>query len=200
MSSRRRPARLRSAAIALAVVAASVALAACGDDDSDSDTTATTAAGGAETISVQSVGGLEALVDAEGKVLYTNDLDTAKKVTCTAECAVDWVPVTSESGEPTADDPSVASKLGVVTNPEGASQVTYESKPLYTFIQDPPGEVTGNGFVDSFAGVTFTWTAATAAGSGQESAAAATTETEETETEATETEDSGDSGGGGFGY
>jgi predicted lipoprotein with Yx(FWY)xxD motif len=203
MSSRRRPARLRSAAIALAVVAASVALAACGDDDSDSETTAagsTTAAGGAETISVQSVGALEALVDAEGKVLYTNDLDTAKKVTCTAECAVDWVPVTSESGEPTSDDPSVASKLGVVTNPEGARQVTYEGKPLYTFIQDPPGEVTGNGFVDSFAGVTFTWTAATAAGSGQESAAAATTETEETETEATETEDSDDSGGGGFGY
>jgi predicted lipoprotein with Yx(FWY)xxD motif len=201
--SSRRPALLRIAVIALAVIAASVALAACGDDDSDSDTTAagsTTAAGGAETISVQSVGGLEALVDAEGKVLYTNDLDTAKKVTCTAECAVDWVPVTSDSGEPTSDDPSVAAKLGVVTNPEGASQVTYEGKPLYTFIQDPPGEVTGDGFVDSFAGVTFTWTAATAAGSGQGSAAAPTTETEETETEATETEDSGDSGGGSFGY
>jgi predicted lipoprotein with Yx(FWY)xxD motif len=205
MSSRRRQARLRIAAIALAAIAASVALAACGDDDSDSDTTAagsTTAAGGAETISVQSVGGLEALVDAEGKVLYTNDLDTGKKVTCTAECAVDWVPVTSGSGEPTSDDPSVAAKLGVVTNPEGASQVTYEGKPLYTFIQDPPGEVTGNGFVDTFAGVTFTWTAATARGAQPGAGAATTTETEtesETESETTTEEDSG-AGSGGYGY
>jgi predicted lipoprotein with Yx(FWY)xxD motif len=198
-----RPARLRIAAIALAAIAASVAIAACGDDDSDSDTTATgsaTATGAAETISVQSVGGLEALVDAEGNVLYTNDQDTAKRIACTAECAAIWVPVTSESGQPTSDDPSVEAKLGVVTAPDGASQVTYEGLPLYTFTEDAPGEVTGNGFTDAFAGITFTWTAATATGSGQGSAAANTTETEATETEETETEDSGGSGGGGYGY
>jgi predicted lipoprotein with Yx(FWY)xxD motif len=191
----RRPARLRIAAIALAAIAASVAIAACGDDDSDSDTTAagsTTATGAAETISVQSVGGLEALVDADGNVLYTNDQDTAKRIACTAECAAIWVPVTSESGQPTSDDLSVEAKLGVTTA-DGASQVTYEGKPLYTFTEDSPGEVTGNGFTDAFAGVTFTWTAATASGSEQGSGAAAT-ETEATETEETETEDSGGSG------
>jgi predicted lipoprotein with Yx(FWY)xxD motif len=205
----RRPARLRIAAIALAAIAASVALAACGDDDSDSETTAasstTGTAAAAGTISVQSVGGLEALVDAEGNVLYTNDQDTAKRVACTAECAAIWVPVISQSGQPTSDDPSVAAKLGVVTAADGASQVTYEGLPLYSFTEDAPGEVTGNGFTDAFAGVTFTWTAATATGSGQGSAAANTTETEATETEATEseateTEDSGGSGGGGYGY
>jgi predicted lipoprotein with Yx(FWY)xxD motif len=194
-----RPARLRIAAIAVAVIAASVALAACGDDDdSDSDTAAagstTGTAAAAGTISVQSVGGLEALVDAEGNVLYTNDQDTAKRISCTAECAAIWLPVTSKSGQPTSDDPSVAAKLGVVTAPDDASQVTYEGLPLYTFTEDSPGEVTGDGFTDAFAGVTFTWTAATAAGTGQGSATA-TTETEETETE-----DSGDSGGGGYGY
>jgi predicted lipoprotein with Yx(FWY)xxD motif len=199
----RRLAPLRIAGLGLAVIAASVAIAACGDDDdSDSEgtaagsTTGTVAA--ADTISVQSLGGIEALVDAEGKALYTNDLDTAKKVTCTAECAVDWVPVTSESGQPTSDDPSVSAKLGVVTNPEGASQVTYEGKPLYTFIQDPPGEVTGDGFVDTFAGTTFTWTAATASGAAQGAGATATTtETDTTESDETESDDSG---GGGFGY
>jgi predicted lipoprotein with Yx(FWY)xxD motif len=194
----RRPARLRIAAIALAAIAASVAIAACGDDDSDSDTTAagstTGTAAAAETISVQSAGGLEALVDAEGNVLYTNDKDTANRISCTAECAAIWVPVISQSGQPTSDDSGVEAKLGVVTTPDGASQVTYEGKPLYTFTEDSPGEVTGNGFTDAFAGVTFTWTAATAAGTGQGSATA-TTETEETETE-----DSGDSGGGGYGY
>jgi predicted lipoprotein with Yx(FWY)xxD motif len=193
----RRPARLRIAVIALAAIAASVALAACGDDDdSDSAATAagsTTATGAAEKISVQSVGGLEALVDAEGNVLYTNDQDTAKRIACTAECAAIWLPVTSESGQPTSDDSSVETKLGVVTAPDGASQVTYNGKPLYTFTEDSPGEVTGDGFTDAFAGVTFTWTAATAPGSA--TGATAPTETEATETEETETEDSGGSGG-----
>jgi predicted lipoprotein with Yx(FWY)xxD motif len=194
----RRPAALRIALIALAAIAPSVALAACGDDESDSETTAagsaTGTAAGAETISVQSIDGLDALVDADGNALYFNDQDTAGKVACTAECAAIWLPVTPESGQPSSDDSSVEAKLGVITGADGASQVTYEGKPLYTFTEDTPGEVTGNGFVDSFAGVTFTWTAATAGGSQQ--ATGATT----TETETTETEDSGDSGGGRYGY
>jgi predicted lipoprotein with Yx(FWY)xxD motif len=191
----RRPVRLRIAAIALAAIAASVALAACGgDDDSDSENaaagTVTEAVAGAETISVQSVDGLDALVDADGNVLYTNDQDTAGRIACTGECAAIWLPVTTQSGQPSSDDATVEAKLGVVSGPGGANQVTYEGKPLYTFTEDSPGEVTGDGFVDSFAGVKFTWTAATAGGSG----------TATTETETTETEESGDSGGGGYGY
>lgn len=195
----RRPARLRVAAIALAVIAVSVAIAACGDGDSDSESTAagstTGTVAGAETISVQSVGGLDALVDAKGNALYTNDQDTASKVACTAECAGIWVPVTTQSGQPSSDDSSVEAKLGVVTNPAGDSQVTFEGKPLYTFTEDTPGEVTGNGFTDSFGGVTFTWTAATSGGSEQTSGATTT----DTETES-ETTESGDSGGGSGGY
>jgi len=196
--SSRRPARLKIAAIALTAIAASVAIAACGgDDDSDSDTTAaetTAATAGTDTVSVQSVGGLDALVDADGNALYFNDQDTKGKIACTGECAAIWLPATSDSGQPSSDDASVEAKLGVITGADGASQVTYEGKPLYTFTEDTPGEVTGNSFVDSFAGVTFTWTAATAGGSQQ--ATGATT----TETETTETEDSGDSGGGRYGY
>ncbi len=163
-----RPPRLRIAAIALAAIAASIALAACGDDDSDSESTAAgsttgTIAGG-ETISVQSVGGLDALVDADGNVLYTNDQDTASEIACTAECASIWLPVTTESAQPGADDPNVEAKLSVVRNPDGDNQVVYDGKPLYTFTEDSPGQVTGNGLTDSFGGVTFTWTAATAGG------------------------------------
>jgi predicted lipoprotein with Yx(FWY)xxD motif len=196
--SSRRSARLRIAAIALVAIAASVAIAACGDDDSDSDTTAAgttaTAAAGTDTISVQSVGGLDALVDADGNALYFNDQDTKGKIACTGECASIWLPATSGSGQPSSDDSSVEAKLGVVSSPDGSSQITYEGKPLYTFTEDTPGEVTGDGFVDSFAGVTFTWTAAAAGGSEQGTGSATT------ETETTETEDSGSSGGGGYGY
>jgi predicted lipoprotein with Yx(FWY)xxD motif len=191
----RRPARLRIAGIALAAIAASVALAACGDDNSDSESTAasstTATVAGADAISVQSVGGLDALVDADGNVLYFNDQDTKGKIACTAECAAIWPPVTTQSGQPSSDDSAVEAKLGVVTSPDGASQVTFDGKPLYTFTEDSPGQVTGNGFTDSFAGVTFTWTAATSGGS-QQSSGTTTTETQTT--------DGGTSGSGGYGY
>jgi predicted lipoprotein with Yx(FWY)xxD motif len=200
--SSRRPTGLRIAGLALVAIAASFALAACGDDDSDSEdtaagsSTATVAAAG--TISVQSVDGLNALVDADGNALYFNDQDTASKVACTGECAAIWVPVTTQSGQPSSDDSSVEAKLGVVTGPNGENQVTFEGKPLYTFTEDSPGQVTGNGFTDSFAGVTFTWTAATADGAQK---GAGTTTTTETESESTETDDSGGgSGSGGYGY
>jgi predicted lipoprotein with Yx(FWY)xxD motif len=200
--SSRRPTGLRIAGLALVAIAASFALAACGDDDSDSEdtaagsSTATVAAAG--TISVQSVDGLNALVDADGNALYFNDQDTANKVACTGDCAAIWVPVTTQSGQPSSDDSSVEAKLGVVTGPNGENQVTFEGKPLYTFTEDSPGQVTGNGFTDSFAGVTFTWTAATADGAQK---GAGTTTTTETESESTETDDSGGgSGSGGYGY
>jgi predicted lipoprotein with Yx(FWY)xxD motif len=205
----RRPSRLKIAVLALVAIAASVALAACGDDESDSGSTAagstTGTVAGADTISVQSVGGLDALVDAEGNALYFNDQDTASKIACTAECASIWVPVTTESGQPSSDDSSVEAKLGAVMTPDGNSQLTFEGKPLYTFTEDTPGQVTGNGFTDSFAGVTFTWTAAMATGS-QQASGATTTETGTTEGETTESDESGGgsgsggSGGGGYGY
>jgi predicted lipoprotein with Yx(FWY)xxD motif len=207
----RRPSRLTIAVLALVAIAASVALAACGGDDSDSESTGagstTGTVAGADTISVRSVGGLDdALVDADGNALYFNDKDTAAKIACTAECAAIWVPVTTESGQPSSDDSSVEAKLGVVMTTDGNGQVSFEGKPLYTFTEDTPGQVTGNGFTDSFAGVTFTWTAATANGSQQASGATTSTETETTGGETTESDDSGGgsgsdgSGSGGYGY
>jgi predicted lipoprotein with Yx(FWY)xxD motif len=198
----RRPAGLRIAGLALVAIAASFALAACGDDDSDSEDTAagsnTATVAAAGTISVQSVDGLDVLVDADGNALYFNDQDTASKIACTDECAAIWVPVTTQSGQPSSGDSSVESKLSVVASPGGGSQVSFEGKPLYTFTEDSPGQVTGNGFTDSFAGVTFTWTAATADGAQK---GAGTTTTTETESESTETDDSGGgSGSGGYGY
>jgi predicted lipoprotein with Yx(FWY)xxD motif len=205
----RRPARLRIAVLALAVIAASVAIAACGDDDdSDSEGTAAgattgTIAGG-ETIAVQSIEGREVLVDADGNALYTNDQDTASEIVCTDECAVDWLPVTTEAAQPGSDDPNVEAKLGVVASPDGGNQVTYDGKPLYTFIEDSPGVVTGDGFTDDFAGVTFTWTAATVGGSQQSATTTTETETETTESDDSDSgsgsDDSGSSGSGAGGY
>jgi hypothetical protein len=43
-------------------------------------------------------------------------------------------------------------------------QVTAGGRPLYTFTQDSPGNVKGNGFTDDFNGQHLTWHAVTADG------------------------------------
>jgi len=144
-----------------------IGLAACGgsNDDNSDKAPAATGAGG-RTVTTQSISGIgDALVDSSGKVLYTNDMDTGSKIACTGQCLTEWVPLAAPSGgKPTSDDSAVQAKLGTVKRPDGSSQVTFGGLPIYTFVEDSPGQVTGNGFVDSFGGTQFTWTAATADG------------------------------------
>ena len=63
----------------------------------------------------------------------------------------------------------------------GRRQISAGSKPLYTFVQDEPGKITGDGFKDDFAGKAFTWHVVLAGG-GQSDGGSAT------------------STGGGYGY
>jgi predicted lipoprotein with Yx(FWY)xxD motif len=158
----------------------SVALTACG---SDSQQPASPAAGAsADTVSIKSIDGIgDVLVDAGGMALYSSDVEADGKVACTDGCTSFWEPLTIDSGQPTAADG--VGKLGTVKRPDGARQLTADGKLLYTFVQDSPGKVTGNGFSDDFDGQKFTWNAALAGGKAAAS-------------------DSGgsDDGGGNYGY
>jgi predicted lipoprotein with Yx(FWY)xxD motif len=176
---------------ATAVIA--VGVAACGGDDDDSDTSGQAVATNAasSTVSVESIGGNDVLVDAQGAALYTNDRDTGSKIACSDECASIWIPVEASGGQPSSDDSSVQAKLGVISRPDGAKQVTFDGKPLYSFAEDAPGEVTGDGFSDSFGGTDFVWTVATPSGASTGAAGAQTQ---------TDTSGDDDSGGGGYGY
>jgi len=169
----------RTTVLATAALALALGVAACGDDDSsssDNSTTAASTATGSETVSVQSVSGVgDVLVDAEGQVLYTNDMDTGSKVACGGECAAIWVPLTVSAGTDPTGPADLGGKLGVVTNPAGDQQVTLDGKPLYTFTQDSPGEATGDGFSDSFGSTSFTWSVASAGGGGAATAPETTT-------------------------
>jgi predicted lipoprotein with Yx(FWY)xxD motif len=82
-------------------------------------------------------------------------------VVCTDACTSFWVPLTLDAGEPSGD---VSGMLGVVERLDGARQVTLDGRRLYTFVQDEPGEVTGEGFSDAFGGQQFTWHAVHADG------------------------------------
>jgi predicted lipoprotein with Yx(FWY)xxD motif len=161
-------------AIAILPVLA-VGLAACGGSSSDSSDTGS-AAGDGMTVATRSIAGTDqVLVDSTGHALYTNDMDTMSKVACSGECLTEWVPLAApEQGGPSSSDSALQAKLGTVQRPDGTTQVTFAGLPLYTFVEDSSGQVTGDGFSDRFGGTRFVWTAATAGGSSGGSAAPTT--------------------------
>jgi predicted lipoprotein with Yx(FWY)xxD motif len=166
-------------AIAILPVLA-VVLAACGSSDSSDDSSATAASdsgSGGQTVTTKSISGTgDVLVDSSGAALYTNDMDTRSKVACDGECLTEWVPLAAPTGgSPSSSDSAVESKLGTMQRPDGSSQVTLDGMPLYTFVDDSPGQVTGNGFTDAFGGTTFVWTVAAAPGGSTESGGGSTT-------------------------
>lgn len=137
--------------LALAVAAVLVVSACGGSSDSATSAPAT----GDGTVAVSSVDGVgDVLVDAAGHALYTPDQEANGKIRCVDECLSFWLPL--EAGaNPTAADG--AGKLALVTRPDQTKQVTVNGKPAYSFSEDMPGKVTGNGFKDAFGGQKFTW-------------------------------------------
>jgi predicted lipoprotein with Yx(FWY)xxD motif len=154
------------AVAAIALIAGG--LTACGSSSSSTSSTTAQSTGGGDTVSTKSVGGVgTVLVDSKGDALYTNNMDSGSKIACTGQCTTIWVPLDAPAGgSPTSSDSSVQAKLGVVKSPNGTSQVTFGGKPLYSFVQDSPGQVTGDGVSDSFGGTSFVWTAATTSATG----------------------------------
>jgi predicted lipoprotein with Yx(FWY)xxD motif len=154
--------------IPAAVLAVAAVLAACGGSDNDSATAAPTG-GSDETVSVQDIGDSGVvLVDSAGRALYTSDQEADGRVLCTEGCTSFWEPLTVSGDAPRASN-SVPGRLAVVDRPDGDQQVTYDGMPLYTFTEEGPGEVTGDGFVDAFDGREFTWNVVAVGDSGSSS-------------------------------
>ncbi|HSC90205.1 MAG TPA: hypothetical protein VLB86_00975 [Gaiellaceae bacterium] len=156
--------RLLILGLAIAVVAvAGVAIAgtgggggAYGGGGGDDSAGSAAPAAGSATVSTQELGDEGAvLVDSAGRALYAADQETATgMVLCEEGCTSFWKPLTVRGGSPTG---SVSGELGVVERPDGPRQVALDGKLLYSFVQDQPGEVTGDGFEDAFDGQTLTW-------------------------------------------
>ncbi len=188
----------------LAVPVLAIGLAACGGSSNSSSGSsnaastipAQTAAGGSGTVATKSVSGVgTVLVDSKGDTLYANNQDTSSKMACTAACQSIWPPAMASSGQPTSSDSSVQAKLGVANG-----QLTFNGQPLYTFVQDSPGEATGNGVTDSFGGTSFTWTAAMSGGKAASSSGSAAAAPSSSTASSSSSSSGGISGGGGYGY
>jgi predicted lipoprotein with Yx(FWY)xxD motif len=143
--------------IAGAAVVAVLILAACGGGGGDSTSSSDAAPSSNDTtVSVEQIGDAgRILVDSAGKALYAADEEADMDVLCTNACLSFWMPLTIDAGAPAAS--SVPGTLGVIERPNGTRQVTHDGKRLYSFVEDEPGEVTGDGFADAFDGQRFTW-------------------------------------------
>jgi predicted lipoprotein with Yx(FWY)xxD motif len=132
--------------VAAAVLA--VTLAACGGSNNSKSTS--TPSGGSSTAS-------SILKDTSGMALYSPAGESASNIRCTGACTSIWMPVR----------PGAATLSGssTITRPDGTKQIVLNGKPLYTFVQDSPGQVTGNGAKDAFGGKQFTWHAVQTGGS-----------------------------------
>jgi predicted lipoprotein with Yx(FWY)xxD motif len=118
-------------------------------------------------VSVQSVDGTDVLVDSEGRTLYTAEVEEGGRILCTGARTSFWNPIGAAASEADSASADLNIDLGVVTRPDGGEQLTFNGLPLYSFTEEGPGQLDGDGFVDDFGGTQFEWAAAsTGAGSG----------------------------------
>ncbi len=147
-------------AAAAAMTVAAIAVAGCGGDNTGgggqvagyggatpatADSSPAPAGDGAGVASVgladTKLGKL--LVDGGGRTLYLWKADKGTASVCDGACATAWPPLTT-AGKPTAAAGVSAAKLGTTKRSDGATEVTYNGHPLYTFSGDGgPGQTSG---------------------------------------------------------
>jgi len=85
------------------------------------------------------------LADPSGKALYTYGGDSANTSNCTGSCLANW-PAYQDTGSTTG----LPAGVGTIKRTDnGQTQYTYNGMPLYYFVSDGTGQVTGNG-VENF--------------------------------------------------
>jgi predicted lipoprotein with Yx(FWY)xxD motif len=84
------------------------------------------------------------LADPSGKALYTYDKDTSGVSNCTGSCLTTW-PAYVDKGSTTGLPAGVGT---IKRSDNGQVQYTYNGMPLYYFVSDSAGQVTGDGVED----------------------------------------------------
>ena len=96
----------------------------------------------------------DVLVDSQGDALYSPDQEAGGKVLCTDACTSDLDPPDGPRRRPAERLRRRAARSSASScAPTAPSQVTFEGKPLYTFVEDPGrGPVTGTASPTASAG------------------------------------------------
>src|SRR4051812_32893153 len=151
MSSMGSPGALTRRATATGIAVGLLVLAGCGSSDSSSSATGASDGTAGTTVTARDAGGMSALAPSSGRTLYSSDQE-AHKVLCKSQaCQAIWVPLTVSPGSKPTAPGTVAGQLTTIRRPDGAAQVAFDGRPLYTFSFDnSSGEVNGNGKSDTF--------------------------------------------------
>jgi predicted lipoprotein with Yx(FWY)xxD motif len=81
------------------------------------------------------------LADPSGQALYTYGADSSGVSNCTGSCLAQW-PAYQDKGATTGLPAGVST---ITRTDNGQIQYTYNGMPLYSFVSDKPGQVTGEG-------------------------------------------------------
>ncbi len=143
------PSRSRQRHLMSWIVAAATGvllLAGCGSDsDGTTDTQNSGASGGSEVVDTGKTDVGTVLVDGKGRTLYAFAADTKGHSNCEDSCATYWPPVKASPGSLAHPD-DVSATLGTVKRSDGATQLTVDGWPMYTYAGDAkPGQATGQG-------------------------------------------------------
>ena len=163
--------------VVLSLAIGALALAACGNSGDDGEATAASGA----AVTVASIDDTDVLADADGRTLYTADVEADGEILCTRGCEAIWDPALGSDADAQVAADDTGAEIGVIERPNGDSQLALDGAPLYAFTEESPGELTGDGFADEFEGTAFVWSVATAPGA------------------AAPASDDGGTGGGGYG-
>ena len=143
--------RIIMAGIALAAVATAGGLTAAAASSSTPTAAASAASANSMSATVRTASANVAgktetiLVTSQGLPLYIYRPDTATKSLVTSGLAQLWPPLIS----PAVAGAGVTGKVAVLKDVNG-QQVTYNGHPLYTFVDDHAGQVTGQGVQNFF--------------------------------------------------
>ena len=143
--------RIIMAGIALAAVATAGGLTAAAASSSTPTAAASAASANSMSATVRTASANVAgktetiLVTSRGLPLYIYRPDTATKSLVTGGLAQLWPPLIS----PAVAGAGVTGKVAVLKDVNG-QQVTYNGHPLYTFVDDHAGQVTGQGVQNFF--------------------------------------------------
>ena len=85
-------------------------------------------------------------VDTNFRTLYVFANDQPGVSNCVDACVQNWPPLTVAAGSSAVAQGYLPGTLGTIQRPDGATQVTLDGRPLYTFANDAaPGDANGNG-------------------------------------------------------
>ena len=136
--------------IALLVTVLAIGAVACSDDDDDDGDTPTATEVTNDVPIGLPTGDTNAVIvtdsiltDSAGNTLYVFDNDDPGVTNCTGSCTDIWPPLIVD-GDATAGD-GVDGTLGTITRDDGTTQVTFNNRPLYYYLNDEaPGDRKGH--------------------------------------------------------